>query len=317
RTAWRPLPSSVMVGSSGWSRRTLGLQPSLQRRRPSRSARSTGPSPPFRFSRLCGVTSRRSLPTRRSPKPLDCSGTAAGPSQCSRVVTSWDSSARLICCPSWSNPSRSNQGGTHAQALADGRRPDRPRAREPRGNRGPQPGGHRGALGARRWLLEIAWRRRASSGSVPGPALLARGRGIAERPDRGGRIGAAEDRRARDERGGPVVRERLGEVGLHAAVHRHVHATVAEERPGSTSSRGTSRGSRVRLRIAATTTGPIVMLGTKRPSITSTWSWSAPPASTRAMSWPRAAKSADRIEGAILITALLYPDPKTGGSGPP
>src|SRR3989454_5459935 len=63
---------------------------------------------------------------------------------------------------------------------------------------------------------------------------LACGRGIAERPDRGRRIGGAEDRRARDERGGPVVRERLGEVGLHAAVHRHVHATVAEERPGVT-----------------------------------------------------------------------------------
>src|SRR2546427_3912367 len=48
----------------------------------------------------------------------------------------------------------------------------------------------------------------------------------------------------------------------------------------------------------------MVMLGTNRPSMTATWSWSAPPASTRAMSWPRAAKSAERIEGAILITAL-------------
>src|SRR3972149_6940738 len=70
--------------------------------------------------------------------------------------------------------------------------------------------------------------------------------------------------------------------------------------------RWTSSGTRVRLRSAPTTTGPTVMLGTKRPSITSTWSWSPPPASTRATSWPSAAKSAERIEGAIFTTLLLY-----------
>src|SRR3972149_5864483 len=70
--------------------------------------------------------------------------------------------------------------------------------------------------------------------------------------------------------------------------------------------RWTSSGTRVRLRSAPTTTGPTVMLGTKRPSITSTWSWSAPPASARATSWPSAAKSAERIEGAIFTTLLLY-----------
>ena len=62
-----------------------------------------------------------------------------------------------------------------------------------------------------------------------------------------------------------------------------------------------SSGSRVRFRIASMTGGPIVRFGTKCPSITSTWIWSAPPASTRAISSARAAKSAERIDGAILI----------------
>jgi CBS domain-containing protein len=34
-----------------------------------------------------------------------------------RVVTSWDSSGRPICCPSWNSPSRSNQGGTRMRKL--------------------------------------------------------------------------------------------------------------------------------------------------------------------------------------------------------
>ena len=49
---------------------------------------------------------------------------------------------------------------------------------------------------------------------------------------------------------------------------------------------------------ARTTSGPIVMLGTKWPSITSTWIQSAPAASTSWISWPRWAKSADRMDGA-------------------
>src|SRR5262245_474924 len=57
--------------------------------------------------------------------------------------------------------------------------------------------------------------------------------------------------------------------------------------------------------MAATTTGPMVRFGTKRPSITSTWSWSAS-ASTRAISSPSAAKSADRIDGAIFMAPSLY-----------
>ena len=50
--------------------------------------------------------------------------------------------------------------------------------------------------------------------------------------------------------------------------------------------------------IAWTTAGPIVILGTKCPSITSTWIQSAPAASTARISSPSLAKSADKIEGA-------------------
>mmetsp|Transcript_27073 Transcript_27073/g.77681 ORF Transcript_27073/g.77681 Transcript_27073/m.77681 type:complete len:303 (-) Transcript_27073:69-977(-) len=53
------------------------------------------------------------------------------------------------------------------------------------------------------------------------------------------------------------------------------------------------------LRSASTTRGPIVMLGTKRPSITSTWTQSAPALSTSSTSWPSFEKSAERIEGEI------------------
>src|ERR671924_24554 len=51
---------------------------------------------------------------------------------------------------------------------------------------------------------------------------------------------------------------------------------------------------------------PIEMFGTNRPSITSMWSWSAPAASTLAISSARMPKSAERIEGAIFTMALLY-----------
>src|SRR5206468_7820511 len=63
-------------------------------------------------------------------------------------------------------------------------------------------------------------------------ACSARRGGITDRPYGRRRIGGAEDRRARDERGRAVVRERLREVGLHAAVHRNIDASVsvAEER---------------------------------------------------------------------------------------
>src|SRR3990167_2742039 len=76
--------------------------------------------------------------------------------------------------------------------------------------------------------------------------------------------------------------------------------------------RWTSRGSRARLRRDSMTGGPMVRFGTKWPSITSTWSRSAPAASTRAMASPSAAKSAERMLGAILIT----PSPYSTGCAP-
>src|SRR3569832_1080711 len=51
--------------------------------------------------------------------------------------------------------------------------------------------------------------------------------------------------------------------------------------------------------IALTTAGPMEMLGTKWPAMTSTWIRSAPAFSIASISAPRRAKSADRIEGAI------------------
>ncbi|MND02511.1 hypothetical protein D3C83_219110 [compost metagenome] len=49
----------------------------------------------------------------------------------------------------------------------------------------------------------------------------------------------------------------------------------------------------------------MVMFGTKCPSITSTWIRSAPPASAAAMAAPSAAKSAERIDGAMRIGFAL------------
>ena len=49
-----------------------------------------------------------------------------------------------------------------------------------------------------------------------------------------------------------------------------------------------------------TTEGPKVRLGTKWPSIMSMWSQSAPWVMVSEQAAPRAAKSADRIEGAII-----------------
>src|ERR1700730_16496269 len=48
----------------------------------------------------------------------------------------------------------------------------------------------------------------------------------------------------------------------------------------------------------------MVMLGTKRPSITSTWIQSAPAVSTARTSSPNRAKSADKTEGAMMIDGV-------------
>src|SRR6185312_8053973 len=63
--------------------------------------------------------------------------------------------------------------------------------------------------------------------------------------------------------------------------------------------RWTSNSFLLCLRSAFTTTGPIVRLGTKWLSITSTWIQSAPAASIASTSAPRAEKSALRIDGAM------------------
>ena len=74
---------------------------------------------------------------------------------------------------------------------------------------------------------------------------------------------------------------------------------------GSTIIRCTSNGLVVTGRRASTIKGPIVMLGTKRPSITSTWIQSAPAASTARTSSPSREKSAERIEGEITRGLVL------------
>src|ERR1700679_3780357 len=66
-----------------------------------------------------------------------------------------------------------------------------------------------------------------------------------------------------------------------------------------------SRGRSVTRRSDFTTGGPIVRLGTKCPSIISTWMTLAPPSSAARTCSPRRAKSAERIEGANSIKDLL------------
>src|SRR6266481_2320377 len=69
--------------------------------------------------------------------------------------------------------------------------------------------------------------------------------------------------------------------------------------------RCTLSGFAVERRMARSTTGPMVMLGTKRPSITSTWIQSAPAASTARTSSPRRVKSADSTDGAMSMEAAM------------
>src|SRR5947209_1799611 len=68
---------------------------------------------------------------------------------------------------------------------------------------------------------------------------------------------------------------------------------------GSLTMRWTSSGSLVTGRKPLTTTEPMLRLGTKCPSMTSTWMRSAPPASTSRTSSPSREKSAARMDGAI------------------
>ncbi len=83
-------------------------------------------------------------------------------------------------------------------------------------------------------------------------------------------------------------------------------------RSGSTIIRWTLSGFVVARRIASITTGPSVMLGTKRPSITSTWIQSAPAASTARTSSARRPKSADRMDGATTRGLANRRSPQLG-----
>src|SRR3989454_9371975 len=65
-----------------------------------------------------------------------------------------------------------------------------------------------------------------------------------------------------------------------------------------------SNGRRVTRRTDCTTAGPIERLGTKCPSMTSTWMRSAPARSASVTCSPRRAKSAARIEGASRTRSL-------------
>ena len=70
--------------------------------------------------------------------------------------------------------------------------------------------------------------------------------------------------------------------------------------------RCTSSGMRATRASDFTTGGPIVMFGTKWPSITSTWIRSAPPRSAAATASPSAAKSAESSDGAIWSGRPLH-----------
>src|SRR5262245_5221714 len=87
-------------------------------------------------------------------------------------------------------------------------------------------------------------------------------------------------------------------------------ANVSRNASGSDTMRCVSRGSRVTRRTDCTMAGPIERLGTKCPSITSTWMRSAPARSASAICSPRRAKSAARIEGASRTRSL-----RSGGTG--
>ena len=75
-------------------------------------------------------------------------------------------------------------------------------------------------------------------------------------------------------------------------------ANSATYRSGSTIIRWQSTTAFVAARTARTTGGPSVMLGTKRPSMTSTWMYSAPSVSTSWTSSASRPRSAAKIEGA-------------------
>src|SRR6266446_6007595 len=87
-------------------------------------------------------------------------------------------------------------------------------------------------------------------------------------------------------------------------------AKASRNASGSDTIRCVSSGRRVTRRTDCTTAGPIERLGTKCPSMTSTWMRSAPACSAAATCSPRRAKSPARIEGASRTRSL-----QSGGTG--
>mmetsp|Transcript_22958 Transcript_22958/g.78164 ORF Transcript_22958/g.78164 Transcript_22958/m.78164 type:complete len:247 (+) Transcript_22958:184-924(+) len=81
-------------------------------------------------------------------------------------------------------------------------------------------------------------------------------------------------------------------------------AKSATRSSGSTIMRCVSSTLSVTGRRASTTSGPMVMLGTKRPSITSMWIHSAPALSTACTSSPSLAKLALRMDGDTMTLFL-------------
>ena len=79
-------------------------------------------------------------------------------------------------------------------------------------------------------------------------------------------------------------------------------ATISFNFAGSSTMRCTSSGSFVTGRSPFTTTDPMLRFGTKCPSITSTWTRSAPARSISFTCSPSRAKSAARMDGAIIMS---------------
>src|SRR5262245_48012704 len=87
-------------------------------------------------------------------------------------------------------------------------------------------------------------------------------------------------------------------------------AKASRNASGSETIRCVSSGRRVTRRTDCTMAGPIERLGTKCPSMTSTWMRSAPARSASVTCSPSRAKSAARIEGASRTRSL-----RSGGTG--
>ena len=92
------------------------------------------------------------------------------------------------------------------------------------------------------------------------------------------------------------VGEHLGDAPKHRRARAH---EVFHEAVGSSIMRWTSSGTFATFFSERTTGTPIVMLGTKCPSMTSTWNQVGPTRFRRGNGLPEGGKSAARMDGAI------------------